>query len=220
MSAIELADKIKQPRFTYAIQCRFCLNKAPMEIVASFQDVVSYHDDIGYPLDTTHCFDTVRCPACLEIHFCYVAINEMDEPGDINWGVLHPVESPVPPGLPGNISQALESALRVKKIDSNAFGVLIGRVLEKVCLEFNTTGDTLNDKINDLAARNVIPGRLAEAAHGLRSLRNIGAHASLGELTTSDAEILNELCRAILDFIYTAPALVDKALQRIETLKN
>jgi len=57
-------------------------------------------------------------------------------------------------------------------------------------------------------------------AHQLRFLRNIGAHATLGELTRGEAPILDDLCNAILEYVYTAPHRVEKVAKRIDELKK
>ena len=71
-----------------------------------------------------------------------------------------------------------------------------------------------------LRLRGEIPGPLAEMAHQLRFLRNIGAHATLGELTRGEAPILDDLCNAILEYVYTAPHRVEKVAKRIDELKK
>jgi hypothetical protein len=71
-----------------------------------------------------------------------------------------------------------------------------------------------------LAQKGEIPNRLVEMAQKLRILRNIGAHASLGELTYAETPILEALCRAILEYVYTAPNLITKVEQRIKKLTN
>jgi len=106
----------------------------------------------------------------------------------------------------------------VKPIDSNAFGVLIGRVIDLVCTDRNATGSTLNNKLEDLAKRGEIPQKLVGVASGLRKLRNVGAHAELGELTPEEVPIMEDLCRALLDYVYSAPFLAQKAQDKIDQL--
>jgi len=64
------------------------------------------------------------------------------------------------------------------------------------------------------------PGRLAEMAQGLRLLRNIGAHADLGEIVQSDVPILIDFCEAILEYIYRAPARITILQKRLDSLKK
>jgi len=70
-----------------------------------------------------------------------------------------------------------------------------------------------------LADKDEIPSKLVKVAAGIRKLRNIGAHADLGELTESDLPVLDELTRAILEYVYTAPLLATEAEERFAKLK-
>jgi len=54
----------------------------------------------------------------------------------------------------------------------------------------------------------------------VQKLRNIGAHADLGNLTKDEIPILSDLCKAILEYVYTAPALTDQVRRRLARLKR
>jgi hypothetical protein len=120
--------------------------------------------------------------------------------------------------LPKDIEKAYDAAEKVKLIDSNAFAVLLGRVLDKVLLEKNANGDTLNDKLNDLAQRGLIPKTIVEAAHSIRKLRNIGAHADMGELTEQKIPILEDIIIVILEYLYSAPDMIAQVTKKINKL--
>jgi len=57
-------------------------------------------------------------------------------------------------------------------------------------------------------------------AQGIRILRNIGAHADLGEIIADDVPILKDLCEAILEYIYRAPARLKILEKRLDSLKG
>lgn len=73
--------------------------------------------------------------------------------------------------------------------------------------------------MSDLAARHEIPKNLAEMAHKLRQLRNVGAHADLGALTDKEVPVLAALCRAVLEYVYSAPKFVERVEKLLEKLK-
>src|SRR5262249_45482703 len=153
-------------------------------------------------------FQLLACPACQGVILrasWWDSSVESEE--DISPEVLYPGETPVPPGLPPAVQKAFLSAQRVKPIDSNAFAVIMGRVLEEVCADREASGRTLADKLKDLADRGEIPAKLVGVADGLRKLRNLGAHVELGELTPQEVPIVEDLCRALLDYLYAAPFL-------------
>jgi len=107
----------------------------------------------------------------------------------------------------------------VKNIDSNAFGVLIGRLLELVCIDRSAQGGTLAHQLQDLASKGEIPGRLADMAQQLRQLRNVGAHATLGELTPAEVPLAQDLCTSILEYVYVAPQTIASVQARLDALK-
>jgi len=59
-----------------------------------------------------------------------------------------------------------------------------------------------------------------DVAAGIRKLRNIGAHADLGELTEAELPVLDGLTRAILEYVYSAPLLAREAEERLAKLKK
>jgi len=143
----------------------------------------------------------------------------MESEADVTYKTLYPQSIRIPVGLPVEIEKAYLAAIKVKAIDSNAFAVLLGRVLERVCVDRSATGDSLHKRLSDLAGKSEIPAKLVDVAHGLRHLRNVGAHADLGELTSEEVPILDDLCRAILEYVYTAPHLAQKAQNAVKALE-
>lgn len=71
-----------------------------------------------------------------------------------------------------------------------------------------------------MCEQDVIPGRLIEMAQGIRQLRNIGAHADLGEIVEIDIQILTDFTEAILEYIYRAPARLEILQKRLNTLNK
>lgn len=59
-----------------------------------------------------------------------------------------------------------------------------------------------------------------DMAHQLREVGNIAAHADEIELTPAEVPILDDLCRAILEYVYTTPALIKQVQARIDSLKT
>jgi hypothetical protein len=200
------------------IDCGHCGKAASMEVVATYSAV----DDIEDPFDTYSegsIYRICSCPSCQKITLLEKYINTRATPSDLGTSVLFPNAERVPSGLPEPIERAYTAANRVRVVDANAYAVLLGRVLEKICSDRNAAGDSLNAKIKNLADRGEIPEKLVAIAHSLRQLRNVGAHADLGELTVLEVPVLDGLCRAILEYVYTGPLLVARAAQHLSQLK-
>lgn len=192
--------------------CSHCGNHAPMEIVSTYSQVQTIGDEsLGMTWDSGDDYNLLLCPACKAVTLCTYSWHECDDPDDIVARILYPTANKVPAGLPGQIRTAYEAALKVKTIDANAYAVLLGRVLEMVSLNRKASGKVLQEQLTDLAKRGEIPDKLVGVAKGLRNLRNVGAHPILGELTRSEVPILENLCKAILEYVYSAPLLAQQA---------
>ena len=207
----------KEKEFTPELKCEHCNNMAPMEVVARHSQMRVVDERSGY--EAGRVYELIKCPACAEVTLCrYYWADHMD-PSEVQSITLYPTQTNMPTGLPEQIARAHEAALRVRNVDANAYGVLIGRLLEMICEDRQAKGDTLAAKLSNLSAKGEIPEKLVGVAGNLRGFRNVGAHAGLGELTKAEVPILDSLCKAILEYIYGAPYLVQQATDRLEQLK-
>ena len=75
-------------------------------------------------------------------------------------------------------------------------------------------------RVRSIDPTNEIPQKLVGVFHGLRQLANVGAHASLGELTSAELPVLDGLCRAVLEYVYSAPFLARQAEERLLKLRG
>lgn len=194
-----------------------------MGIVHEYSQAETTHDrHSGMSWDEGWVYQLLHCPACQQVmlrrYYWHEGMYDPEE--GVEFETLFPADNRKPLGLPEHISRALEAAHKVKNIDANSFAVLLGRVLEMVCEDRDAEGDTLHKQLADLAKKNEIPEKLVGVADGLRHLRNVGAHASIGELTENEIPILDDLARAVIEYVYTAPHLAEEAKRRLEGLKK
>ena len=63
-------------------------------------------------------------------------------------------------------------------------------MLETVCNQEGANGNDLFAKLDDLAARGRIPDMLAEVAHELRQLGNLGAHDEEVSVAPDDVPVI------------------------------
>lgn len=212
----------KEEKFTSTIKCNHCSNKAPMKIVANYCETDPLIDQDGTIVDHTEdIYELVRCPACERVvlrNYCYGPWNDPEDTPTIE--ILYPKEPNIIRGLPEGVKKAYEAALRVRSVDPNAFAVLLGRVLDRICDDRRAVGQSLSDRLGDLAKRGEIPNRLSEMAKSLKDLRNVGAHADLGELTSKEIPFLDDLCRAILEYVYSGPELLERVQDHLKKLKK
>ena len=203
-------------------QCGHCGNKSCMEVVTSYDATRSFTDPFGDTYDAGDVWELVLCPVCSGINLRQVNVHWGAEPeiGRRAARVVYPSTGKSFAGLPPAIDSAYHAALKVRHVDANAFAVLLRRVIEGVCLDRGASGRNLYDQLNDLAKKGEIPVQLAEMAHQLRLFGNIGAHFGEEDVTCADAALLDDLCGAVLEYVYVAPGWLDKLKSRLEELKG
>jgi hypothetical protein len=217
----------KQKEFAGPTKCAHCGNTAPMEIVVQHSQVRSHEMELGGapPFNTAAweegaVYQLLECPACAGVVLRRYYYHDGRDPDEWEMATLYPMTRTHPQGLPPTIVKGWEAAARVKQIDANAYAVLLRRVLELVSTDRGAVGKDLNAQLADLAAKGEIPTKLVDVSRGLRRLSNVGAHAVLGDLTPAEAPILEDLCRAVLEYVYSAPHLAQQAQERLDRLKT
>ena len=71
-----------------------------------------------------------------------------------------------------------------------------------------------------LAEKGELPNRLVDIAHNIRQLRNIGVHEPYEGLSQKELPILDNLIKAVLEYLYVAPNLIRQAEVCLEDLKQ
>jgi hypothetical protein len=203
-------------------KCNHCGNLVTMEQVAIYSGIKSYdnYGQVQHPMEWSagYVYQTLKCPACEGITFqSYLYHDQMDEPETPQ--TLYPNEARQILGLPTSIEAAYRAAVKVKNIDANLYAVQLGRVIELLCVEKRARGKSLFEKLENLAKTGIVPSPLVDMAQSLRGFRNIGAHATLGDIQPTEIPFLEDLCRAILEYVYSGPKLIENAKARLEKLK-
>lgn len=193
-----------------------------MEIVGTVNDDYTKVDpDYGFAIEWGIHYSVLRCPACEKINIVSFSWHEeMENYDEISYDFLYPQNPKYPIGLPEEILTAFKATEKVKSIDVNAYAILMRRLLELVCLDRKAASGTLASMLKELADKNEIPEKLVKVAIGLKDFGNIGAHASSGNLTEKEIPIVNALCSAILEYVYSAPYLATFAENKLKAIKT
>jgi Domain of unknown function (DUF4145) len=208
------------------IKCKHCGNFAPLDIVAHYYRSIKpepyYPEDEYYDSqpDYGYNYDLLLCLACEKVTLREYFEHDCMDGEDIKVEILYPLQGINLYDLPSLVQKAYEAALKARGINANAYAMLLGSLLEVVCEDREIKGDDLYDKLKVLAEKGEIPEKLVGVAHGLRKLRNIGVHESFEGLSTDEIPILDDLSKAILEYIYVAPSLAIRAEERLKRLKK
>lgn len=206
-------------RYSDPQTCRYCGNVGPMRIAGTVSDMDIDVDETGFGQEHGTIYDVLICSKCERPTFrAGIWYEGMDED---EWTprVLFPSKQKALSSLPASVASEYEAARAVASIAPNAYVVMLGRVLDAVCADRGAVGDTLYHRLKDLAAKGEIPSTLADMAQNLRQFRNVGAHAELGSVTSSEIPFLASLSSAVLEYLYEAPLMVQRAQARLDALK-
>ena len=205
--------------------CRHCGNSGLLYVLREYSE----EEDASGGDTAWRTWELVRCPPYGGISLLFSQGTEHEVQGILEEGgspeliltdTVYPPGELHPKGLPEEVASALEAAERVKPIDFNGYAVLLGRVIERVCADRDARGDNLFEKLKNLEEKGEIPPKLVRVASQFRRMRNIGAHADLGELSAGEADLLSDLCRALLESIYTVPYLAKLAENRAASVRR
>jgi hypothetical protein len=208
-----------EKQYTEAIACNHCTNNAPMLIITNH--TCEGEDELAENLlvKEGHDYQMLECLTCQRITLRSLYWHEAFPEAPRDYMTIFPVTEPLPKGLPQAIKKEFEAALRVRTINPGSYAVLIRRMLEQVCKDRKAAGKNLNQKLDDLVSKNEIPIKLADVAHKLRMFGNMGAHAADTDVDEADVPILDDLSRALLEYVYGAPFLVEQAAKRLAEKK-
>lgn len=212
---------------TNPMKCDHCGNVGPMEVVGKHSRTTteshpwnaSDGEESEYSWDETTVHSLYICQAC---HQAILKVEYWDERDaeDSYCKLIYPQPDTMGTVLPPLVRREYDAAAKVRSINANAYAVLLGRVVDKVCEDRKAKGDTLFDKLQDLAEKGEIPTTLVEMSHGLRQLRNVGAHADLGDLTAQEIKLLDAIIRTILEYVYRAPKLLEEVRSNLAMRKG
>ena len=167
-------------------------------------------------------YEILTCQNCekveLRVHSYHHGLSEEEMP--TVYKTLYPSSHSIPDGLPKRVRQEYELALKARHGDSNAYGVLLGRVLEAVFHDKKAKGYMLGQQLKDLAERNALPPEIITFAEKLNKLRAFGAHFNAGKLTAKDVPIMEKLAKVILESVYSAPHIIRQAEKAINKVDN
>ena len=165
-------------------------------------------------------YHVLHCPVCNGVTLLKRSTDQTmqnrDGSYDFECKILYPDISTNKKDVPKSIVSAFESAKKVEKIDSSVCALSLRRVLELICKDKNGTGKTLEEKIQDLVQKNVLPITFDEACKHIRIIGNEGAHDNYLSIPKSELKTLIEYLDSIINYLYVIPAKI-KRLTQIKT---
>lgn len=199
----------------FIAKCQHCGNETTQIIL--HQEI---KEDVGFdsnrnphPYLDFYCFTV--CNTCKSFSFFSIIDNN-----DGNEFSLYPMEQSIHSSIPASVSKVYIQALKIRKISPVAFLMLIRKSLEIICKDQNAEGKNLHQKIEFLYKQNKIPILILEVANKTKFIGNCSAHESDFECTEEDAETINDLFQAIIEYIYVIPYKLSKLTEIMKPILN
>ena len=164
------------------IKCFHCGNETPMPKVGEYSwgsRDLEYSD-----IDFLNKYELFACPVCHKvtlrhsygdetmIHYHnYDEISYYDEKS-----ILYPQNSIDSNSVPPKVKEAYEAALKTKSIDKYVCLMALRRTLELLLKDKGATKWGLKDKIEEIAAKGLLPDTLKEASSLAKILGDTAAH--------------------------------------------
>ena len=133
------------------------------------------------------------------------------KPVDADAEQLWPPALGLPPEVPDRIRSIYDEARLVKQQSPSSFVVQIRRAFEAVARDMGADGRTLHAQIQAMIADGRLPSVFAEMTNIARMIGNLGAHDAERDVTLAEANASDDFFRAVVEYLYVAPALVSKA---------
>ena len=130
--------------------------------------------------------------------------------GDIPFTQLWPPTASFSSEVPDRIRAIYEEARLVRKQSPSSFVVQLRRAYEALARDRGAEGRTLNAQVQSLIDQGQLPPVFAEMIHISRMIGNLGAHDAEKDVSPMDAEVSDQFLKAILEYLYVAPALLSR----------
>ena len=123
--------------------------------------------------------------------------------------LLYPAKSILAPSTPEPVRKCYEIGIMIRHVSNDLYALQLRKALEAVCRslgasERHASGRRamLWQQIDELRDKNAVGSRIAEAAHELKDISNVGAHYSELGVAEEDIRKLEKLLGLITEYAY------------------
>lgn len=207
--------------------CYSCGNKTPHAEFARYSSKQLYDQFGDDELMEPYEWQVITCGTCeaLSLRGGFVGRGDNEAKSASTLQRLFPVGPHIAPPphsvspsdpIPSTVVVAYEAAWPLRFINPGAFANQIRRCLEFICRDQEAKGANLASQLRDLAKKGILPADLARVADLLRDVGNIASHAGERTIDRWDAELVDELFKTMVRYIYVAPAQVRRMQERLK----
>jgi len=118
--------------------------------------------------------------------------------------------------IPQKIKEAYSAALKTKGIDKSICLMALRRTLELLLKDKGATKWGLKDKIEEIAAKGLLPDALKGASSLAKLLGDTAAHDKELEIDEHDVEAMAEFVGFIIEYLYVVPDKINTYKKRLD----
>lgn len=203
--------KVNQQPGDIWLECRKCQGKTMHSVVFEIME----HDQNDYgDIQAWTKYRTCQCKGCTELSFQteFSCTEDLDEEG--NLAVTYKTYPSRLAGLPimkdayvlphGIYKIYKETHSAICNEELTLTGIGIRAIIEAVCINENSTGSNLQQKIDSLVSKGLITVQNAEILHYIRYLGNKAAHEVKAH-TLRELSVALEVIEILLKSVYILP---------------
>ena len=204
------------------IKCFHCGNETPMKKVGEY----SWGSrDLKYSeIDFLYKYELFACPVCSKVTLRQTYADETmiyDNGCDQmicgnEKTILYPPISVESSSIPPKVKEAYEAALKTKSIDKYVCLMALRRTLELLLKGKGATKWGLKDKIEEIAAKGLLPDTLKEASSLAKTLGDTAVHDKELEIDQYDVESMADFIGFIIEYLYVIPDKISTYKQRLD----
>lgn len=222
MQSMDLAKEKEE-----IIKCFHCGNETPMKKVGEYS--WGSRDMEFSEIDFLYLYELFACPVCHKVtlretysdetmmNYCgYDQLTYFDEKK-----ILFPPNSIDDNSIPQKIKDAYAAALKTKGIDKYICLIALRRTLELLLKDKGATKWGLKDKIEEIAAKGLLPDSLKEASSLAKLLGDTAAHDKESEIDIeidqNDVEAMATFVGFIIEYLYIVPDKISTYKKRLSS---
>lgn len=204
------------------IKCFHCGNETPMQKVGEY--TWGSRDMEFSEIDFLYEYELFACPVCHKVTLRETYSDETmidccdyDQFSCFNeQNILFPQNNIESKSVPQKIKEAYSAALKTKGIDKSICLIALRRTLELLLKDKGATKWGLKDKIEEIAAKGLLPDTLKEASSLTKLLGDTAAHDKELEIDENDVEAMAEFIGFIIEYLYIVPDKINTYKKRLD----
>ena len=162
----------------------------------------------------------VQCETCEHLSLLGDYEVVVDNDNLHNLPQIYPTSLDLSDSVPEQVRKTYIEAATIRVRAPHAYAGQIRKALEVLCQDKGATDRNLFQQLESLTNMGVLPSTLSEMTDLIRQIGNAGVHSDEQSISILDTELIDEFFRAVVEYVYIAPARIVELKRRIAHRKE